>query len=60
MPALKELFEGYRRFRHGTWTGDRARYVDAGVIKTGNGEMSERLEVIFDAIRALIVQHTPD
>ncbi|MEL6245989.1 MAG: carbonic anhydrase, partial [Pseudomonadota bacterium] len=30
MPALKELFEGYRRFRHGTWTGDRARYVALG------------------------------
>lgn len=39
---------------------DRARYVDAGVIKTGNGEMSERLEVIFDAVRALIAQHAPD
>ncbi|MEL6949185.1 MAG: crossover junction endodeoxyribonuclease RuvC [Pseudomonadota bacterium] len=40
--------------------GDRARFVDAGVIKTGNGELSERLEVIFDATRELINRHQPD
>ncbi|MEO1320423.1 MAG: crossover junction endodeoxyribonuclease RuvC, partial [Pseudomonadota bacterium] len=40
--------------------GDRARFVDAGVIKTGNGELSERLEVIFDATRELISRHQPD
>lgn len=40
--------------------GDRARYVDAGVIRTGNGELSERLEVIFEATRELISRHQPE
>ena len=36
------------------FAGDRARYVDAGVIRTGGGDMSERLETIFVAVGDLI------
>lgn len=39
---------------------DRARYVEAGVIKTGGGEMPARLEIIFDAVRELITRLEPD
>ena len=39
---------------------DRARYVEAGVIRTGGGEMPARLEIIFDGVRELIARHAPD
>jgi len=30
MPALRELLDGYRRFRAGTWSADRQRYNELG------------------------------
>jgi crossover junction endodeoxyribonuclease RuvC len=39
--------------------GDRATLVRHGVIRTGAGELTERLGVIFSELRALIEQYRP-
>lgn len=39
--------------------GDRATLVQQGVIRTGSGEFTERLGIIFAELRALIEQHQP-
>ena len=39
--------------------GDNATLVRHGVIRTGNGEFTERLGVIFAELRALIEEHAP-
>jgi crossover junction endodeoxyribonuclease RuvC len=39
--------------------GDRATLVRHGVIRTGTGEFTERLGVIFAELRELIQEHAP-
>jgi crossover junction endodeoxyribonuclease RuvC len=39
--------------------GDRATLVRQGVIRTGSGEFTERLGVIFAELRELIQEHSP-
>jgi len=39
--------------------GDRATLVRHGVIRTGTGEFTERLGVIFAELRELIQEHSP-
>ena len=39
--------------------GDQATLVRHGVIRTGTGEFTERLGVIFAELRELIQEHTP-
>ena len=39
--------------------GDQATLVGHGVIRTGSGEFTERLGVIFSELRALIEQYRP-
>ena len=39
--------------------GDRATAVHHGVIKTGAGEFTERLGIIFRGIRDLVVEYRP-
>jgi len=39
--------------------GDSASLVRHGVIRTGEGEFTERLGVIFDELRGLIREHEP-
>lgn len=40
--------------------GGRNRYVESGCIRAGNGELSERLGRIHEAVRSLITDYAPD
>lgn len=39
--------------------GSRLDYVACGCIQTGNGDLPQRLKIIFTEISSLIVQHAP-
>ena len=40
--------------------GNRLGYVTSGVIKSGAGELPERLGVIFASLREILNEHRPD
>lgn len=40
--------------------GNHHRYVDSGCIRTGNGELAERLLRIHEGIESIIRTHAPD
>ena len=40
--------------------GNRLGYVTSGVIKSGEGELPERLGVIFSSLGELLQEHRPD
>lgn len=56
MPALKELLTGYRRFRGGTWQGERQRFValgegqDPGVMIIACADSRVDPATIFDTV----------
>ena len=39
---------------------DRLSYVTSGCIKSGNGEMPERLGVIYKGVREIVTEYQPD
>jgi crossover junction endodeoxyribonuclease RuvC len=39
--------------------GPSTRYVASGCIRTGDGDLPPRLKVIFEGIRALVLEHAP-
>lgn len=41
-------------------TGGQVHYVTSGVIRIPEGELAERLKVIFDGLTTIITQHSPD
>ena len=40
--------------------GSRLGYIASGVIKSGEGELPQRLGVIFASLRELLAEHQPD
>jgi len=40
--------------------GQKLRYVTSGCIKTADGELPERLKIIFDGVRQVIETYRPD
>lgn len=41
-------------------SGQRLSYVESGVIRSGEGELPERLAVLFGGITRIIERHRPD
>lgn len=40
--------------------GTHFRYLTSGCLRTGEGEFSARLRIIYDGIAQLVVEHQPD
>ena len=40
--------------------GDRASYVASGSIRSGKGEFSDRLRLIFRSVSEIVEQYNPD
>ncbi len=40
--------------------GTKKIYIDSGCIKTGNGEFSDRLKVIFHSLNKILMRYHPD
>jgi crossover junction endodeoxyribonuclease RuvC len=41
------------------YVAGRSEYVTSGVIRLPDGELAERLKVIFDSVTELVEQHCP-
>ena len=62
MPLILGIDPGSRVTGYGfvEVKGNKFRFIDCGCIKTGDGNLPQRLKKIFTGLSALIHQHQPD